>query len=137
MKPFLFLFFMFLSQGCLAQNLVVQTKSQTHIFKTDIADTPEKQEFGLMFKKSIPHDYGMTFLFEKEEMIYMWMKNTFIPLDMVFFNNKGVIVHILTDVPAESLEIRSSKFPALGVIEFNAGTVLQKQISVGDKVYIQ
>ena len=137
MKLFLFLFFMFLSQSCLAQNLVVQTKSQTHIFKTDVADTPEKQEFGLMFKKSIPNNYGMTFLFDREEVIYMWMKNTFIPLDMVFFNAQGIVVHILTNVAPESLEIQSSELPVLGVIEFNAGTVLDKKISIGDKVFIQ
>lgn len=137
MKSFLFLFILLLSQVSMAQNLIVQTKFNTYTFKTDIADTPEKQERGLMFKKSIPIDYGMTFLFEKEEMLYMWMKNTFIPLDMVFFNHNGVIVHILNDVPPETLEIRTSKFPALGVIEFNAGTVLKKKISVGDKVYIQ
>ena len=126
-----------LSQVSFGQSLIIQTKEKEHTFKTDVADTPKKQEHGLMFKKSIPNDYGMTFLFDREEVIYMWMKNTFIPLDMVFFNAQGIVVHILTNVPPESLEIRSSELPVLGVIEFNAGTVFDKKISIGDRVFIQ
>ena len=137
MKFFIFLICFLFSVNVWARDLIINTQSGTHIFKTDIANTPILQERGLMFKKNIPSDYAMTFLFEKPKIIRMWMKNTFIPLDMIFFDEQGIIIKIKENTIPHDLTHISSESLALGVIEVNAGIVLQKNIQLGDKVILR
>lgn len=137
MKIFFFLIGFVIGFSCMAETLVIQTSLKEVVFKTDIADTPVKQEKGLMFKESIPDDYAMTFLFDTEKIAHMWMKNTLIPLDMIFFDEKGFIVHTYKNVPAHSLKILSSIFQVKGVVELNAGLIDKNGIKIGDRLYVK
>lgn len=119
-----------------AAELIIQTKENTYIYQTDIADTVEKQQLGLMFQKELPENYGMTFLFDKISILKMWMKNTYIPLDMIFFDAQGIITHIHKNAVPFSEELILSKVPAKGVIEVIAGTVDEKNIQIGDKIKV-
>ncbi len=116
--------------------LIIQTDLGEHYFETDIADTPQLQERGLMYKKNIPMNYAMTFLFEKPKIIRMWMKNTYIPLDMIFFDEKGIIVSLKENAAPHDLIHISSKRNALGVVELNAGLIQKKKIRIGDKIIL-
>lgn len=119
-----------------AAELVIQTQENTYLYQTDIADTVEKQQLGLMFQKELPENYGMTFLFNKTSVLKMWMKNTYIPLDMIFFDEQGIIAHIHKNAEPFSEELISSKVPVKGVIEVIAGTVDEKNIQLGDKIKV-
>jgi uncharacterized membrane protein (UPF0127 family) len=102
-----------------------------HEFTIEIAQTPEQLQHGLMFRRSMPANHGMLFLFPKPQPISMWMKNTYIPLDMLFLNEKGVIVDIHENAVPESLAIIAAKKPAQMVLEVNAGTVARLGLSIG------
>lgn len=136
-KSIVFLSAFFFAVSLNAHELFVETKNNVIKFKTDIADTREKQEYGLMFQNSIPNDYGMTFLYSGEKVISMWMKNTYIPLDMVFFDKQGYVVHIIKNAQPHDLSPKSSVIPVKGVIEMNGGLVEKNGISVGDKIVIK
>lgn len=137
MRFIFFLIFFLYSSLALGYELSIHTAESTHYFKTDIADTPELQEKGLMYKKYIPTNYAMTFWFDKPKIIRMWMKNTFIPLDMIFFDENGMIIHLKENAVPHDLTHISSKIPAQGVIELNAGLIQQKKIKVGDKITLK
>ncbi|MEM8750903.1 MAG: DUF192 domain-containing protein [Pseudomonadota bacterium] len=87
----------------------------------ELASTDEQRATGLMFRKSMKQRHGMLFRFERLQTVSMWMKNTFIPLDMVFMNNSGSITRIHRGAVPESLDIISSGPPARYVLEINAG----------------
>lgn len=120
-----------------AMELIIKTNDGEHIFQTEIADTPEKQKKGLMFKKEIPNDFAMTFLFSDMRMIHMWMKNTYLPLDMIFFDSYGIITHIHKNAEPFSEDFISSALPAKGVIEVLAGTVHERNIQIGDMIELK
>ena len=98
-------------------------------FLVKIAKNNSDRERGLMGVEKLSKNYGMVFEFDNEKMIFMWMKDTKIPLDMIFFNKKGQITHIHHQAQPESLEIISSKYPASRVLEINAG--LAKELKNG------
>ncbi|MCF6195123.1 MAG: DUF192 domain-containing protein [Emcibacter sp.] len=77
---------------------------------------------------------GMLFLFDKNQIVTMWMKNTYIPLDIIFINKAGVIVHIAKDAVPESLDIISSQFPVISALEVNAGLTARLNIKKGDRI---
>ena len=89
----------------------------------EIADTPELWSFGLMYRKDIPWDYGMLFVFETDERGAFWMKNTFIPLDIAFIDSKGKIFNIQRMLPCEDDEcpIYTSPKPYRYALEVKAG----------------
>jgi uncharacterized membrane protein (UPF0127 family) len=105
-------------------------------FLVKIAKTDKERERGLMWVKKLPQNYGMIFEFTNEQLVYMWMKNTKIPLDMIFINQEGKIVHIKHQTQPESLEIISSINPAVKVLEINGGLADKLGIEVGDAVKI-
>lgn len=101
---------------------------------TEIADTPEKQVLGLMFRKTLPDDRGMLFLFNQPKRGSMWMKNTYIPLDMLFFNQRREIVHIHENAVPQDETIITTPMPVSGVIEVNAGFAKKNQIRIGHHI---
>lgn len=113
----------------LSDRMVVQ-----HKLTVEVAATKEQRMRGLMFRKELAADSGMLFLFEQPEIIQMWMKNTLIPLDMLFLAPDGTVVDIATDAVPYSEEIIASRVPASAVLEVNAGAVLRAGIHVGDHV---
>lgn len=118
-----------------ASSLAVRTVAgDKHLFRVYLAQTSEQRARGLMFVKSLPPDAGMLFVYGQPRMISMWMKNTFIPLDMLFIEQGGRIVHITENTTPHSLDSISSTRPALAVLEVNGGTVSRLGIRVGDTV---
>jgi len=96
-----------------------------------LALTPEEKEMGLMFRRKMDKAVGMLFVFDSEDIIAMWMKNTYMPLDMVFFDENGRVVNIKYDAVPESLDIISSKLPAKFVLELPAGKAVDYGFTYG------
>jgi uncharacterized protein len=115
------------------QRLEIVTASGPHEFQVELADTPEVRAKGLMFRKSMPQDHGMLFDFHAEVPVMMWMRNTYIPLDMVFVSRQGVVTKVVSDAVPMSEEIISGG-QAYAVIEFNAGTASRIGLKAGDQV---
>ncbi|MFH1445544.1 MAG: DUF192 domain-containing protein [Nanoarchaeota archaeon] len=105
----------------------------------ELADTPIERQQGLMFRKELCSDCGMLFIFDSEEPVSFWMKNTIIPLDMIFLSEDGKIVNMHENVQpckADPCPKYSSVEPAKYVIEVNAGFVEANGIEVGDSVQL-
>ena len=89
---------------------------------------------GLMFRRSMAPDHGMLFDFERDEPVTMWMKNTYLPLDMVFIRPDGTISRIAADTEPLSTTIIPSGSPVVAVLELNAGTAAKLGIKAGDRI---
>ncbi len=103
-------------------------------FNVEVATTPAQAAYGLMFRRSLPADAGMLFVFDPPQIVSMWMKNTYIPLDMLFVRVDGVIVKIVTHAEPFSLATINSGEPVHGVIELGDGVAARDGLKVGDKV---
>ena len=103
-------------------------------FQVEIADTPASRERGLMFRKSVAPGYGMLFDFREERPVAFWMKNTLVPLDMIFIQADGRILSIARNTTPHSLEPVPSGGPIRGVLEIAGGRAAQLGILPGDKV---
>ena len=106
----------------------------THEFKVEIAKTSDQRAQGLMFRRQMAADAGMLFLFGGSEERAMWMKNTLIPLDMLFVDEAGRIVRIEERTVPHSLRAILSGGPVTAVLELNAGTASRLEIQPGDRV---
>jgi uncharacterized membrane protein (UPF0127 family) len=114
--------------------LEILTSSGPHDFDVEIARTPLQRETGLMFRRAMSPQYGMLFIFDSERPIAMWMKNTYIPLDMVFVSRAGRVVGIVRNAKPMSEDVIPSVRPVYGVIELNAGVADGIALAVGDRV---
>lgn len=103
-------------------------------FDVWIANTPARQEQGLMFVRDLPASEGMLFPEASPQVANFWMKNTFIPLDMVFVGEDGRIAKIIANAHPFSLDVLSSEVPVIAVIEIRGGEAQQLGMRVGDKV---
>lgn len=106
----------------------------THDFVVEIAETGNQRAQGLMFRRQMAAEAGMLFLFGGSEPRAMWMKNTLIPLDMLFIDEKGKIVRIEQRTVPHSLRAILSGQPVSAVLELNAGTTARLAIEPGDRV---
>jgi len=118
-------------------SLTVETANGRVLLDVEIADTDPKREQGLMFRRSISDNHGMIFLFGREREITMWMKNTFIPLDMVFIGDDWRIVSIAYDAEPFSTDVISSRRPASRVLEIGAGQAKKLGLRVGDRISLK
>lgn len=116
------------------QPLEIATKSGVHVFSVEMATTEEEKQTGLMYRKELPDGKGMLFDFAPEQQISMWMKNTYIPLDMIFIRADGRILRIAENTEPLSTRIISSGGLARGVLEVIAGTAQKYGIQPGDRV---
>lgn len=114
--------------------VTIVTASGRHEFRAEIADKPELRGHGLMFRSYLDEDQAMLFDFEEDRPLAMWMKNTYIPLDMLFIASDGTVINIAKWTTPHSLESIESAGPARAVIEVNAGTADRLRIRPGDKV---
>lgn len=114
--------------------LSVVTGNDRHDFRVEIAETPSQRDQGLMWRRQMLPGTGMLFDFERTEPVVMWMKNTYIPLDMLFITAKGLIINIARDTTPHSTDFISSAGPVLSVLELPAGTVKTLGIRAGDRV---
>lgn len=113
--------------------VTIQTSHGDHFLNLDKADTPQKMERGLMFRSSMPSNSGMVFFDDVPRFFRMWMKNTEISLDMLFFDEGGKIIYIVEKTQPYSLDIISTDMLAKGVVELNAGTVQSLGVKIGDR----
>ena len=103
-------------------------------FDIELALSPQQQAQGLMYRRSLPADAGMLFVYRPARPVSMWMKNTLIPLDMLFIGADRRIAHIVERTVPLSTETISSIKPVSSVLELNAGTVSRLGIKPGDAV---
>jgi uncharacterized membrane protein (UPF0127 family) len=116
------------------QPLEIATKSGVRVFSVEMATTEEEKTQGLMYRKELPDGKGMLFDFSPEQQISMWMKNTYISLDMIFIRADGRILRIAENTEPLSTRIISSGGLAKGVLEVIAGTAQKYGIQPGDRV---
>ena len=116
------------------QPLEIATRSGVHVFSVEMATTEEEKTTGLMYRKELPDGKGMLFDFSPEQQISMWMKNTYISLDMIFIRADGRILRIAENTEPLSTRIISSGGLAKGVLEVIAGTAQKYGIQPGDRV---
>ncbi|MBV9522336.1 MAG: DUF192 domain-containing protein, partial [Alphaproteobacteria bacterium] len=102
--------------------LTIETASGKQHFSIEEARTPEQMAQGLMFRRSLPADAGMLFEYEHPQPTSFWMKNTLIPLDMLFIAADGTVIGVHERAVPLSLEPITSQAPVLAVLELNGGT---------------
>jgi uncharacterized membrane protein (UPF0127 family) len=117
-----------------AAEIAIVTAGGRHPFRVELAATPEQRIQGLQGRRSLAAGAGMLFRFDPPEAVAMWMKNTYVPLDMLFIDRAGRIVGIAEDTVPLSLELIRAPQPVTGVVEVNAGTVRRLGIRVGDRI---
>jgi uncharacterized protein len=103
-------------------------------FEVWIADTPSRQEQGLMFVRDLPGSQGMLFPQASPQVATFWMKNTYIPLDMIFVGADGRVAKVIANARPFSLDLLSSDVPVIAVLEIRGGEAHELAISVGDRV---
>jgi len=116
------------------QPLEIVTKSGVQVFSVEMATTEEEKTTGLMYRKELADGKGMLFDFSPEQEVSMWMKNTYIPLDMIFIRADGRILRIAENTEPMSTRIIPSRGLAKGVLEVIAGTAQKYGIAPGDRV---
>ncbi len=116
------------------QPLEIDTTSGAHVFQVEVMSTDAERERGLMDRRSLAKDHGMLFDFHEPQPVWFWMKDTYIPLDMIFVSGDGHVVSIKHDAkPLDETLIPSGK-PTLGVLEVNAGVADAIGVTVGDAI---
>lgn len=113
---------------------IVTADGKNHPFKVEVVAEPEERQVGLMFRRSLAADGGMLFDFGRTEPVAMWMKNTLIPLDMLFIASDGSVVNIAQRTVPGSLATIPSAKPVRFVLEVAGGTASRLGIKPGDKV---
>ena len=114
--------------------LTIRSASQDHRFTVELASTDRQHAQGLMFRRRMAKDAGMLFVYRTAQPVSMWMKNTYIPLDMVFIAADGTIAHVVQRTVPLSTETISSRGPVVAVLELNAGVAARLGITRGDRV---
>ena len=134
------LFFFFFLFSCILQQdkITITTATGDIDVLVEIADSIDEQAIGLMYRTELAADHGMLFVFEQEEPRIFWMRNTKIPLDIIFVDASGTIVDTKENFEpcvVDDCEKYYSK-PALYALEVNAGFVAEKGIIVGDSIIL-
>ena len=137
---FAFVLFLAASFGVTAQSgeldsLEIVTATGRHVFQVEIANNDATRERGLMDRRFMAADHGMLFEFDREAPVSFWMKNTYIPLDMIFIAPSGVVTHIAANAEPLSERVIPSGGPCIGVLELNGGVAASIGLKVGDKVH--
>lgn len=131
---------LFLSYQALAvefgppEDLTVETQLGSFPLSVEVADDSAKRAQGLMHRKSLPTGYGMLFDFGEEREVHFWMKNTYVPLDMIFIAKGGTVAAIRKNAQPLSERTISSGVPVRFVLEVEAGVANQMGLKVGDRV---
>jgi uncharacterized membrane protein (UPF0127 family) len=107
------------------------------VITAELAVTPRERERGLMFRERLEPDQGMLFVFEEEDLYSFWMKNTLIPLDIIWLNSHQQIVHLEKNVPpcqADPCPSYTPRYPALYVLELKAGEADRNGLKLYDRI---
>jgi uncharacterized membrane protein (UPF0127 family) len=116
------------------QTLEIVSRSGVHTFAVEVAVTDEERQQGLMFRRDLPEGRGMLFDFKQDQNVTMWMKNTYISLDMIFIRADGRIHRIAESTEPESTRVIAAGAPVRAVLEVIAGTAKKLGIRAGDRV---
>lgn len=116
--------------------IIVADDGERHEFDVYLATDFEQQRRGLMFVRQMPANVGMLFIYQETDMHSMWMKNTFIPLDMIFARADGSVSSVIHDTQPLSLQSQASTEPVNYVLELNAGTARRLQIGSKSRLII-
>ena len=134
------LFFCFSLSACAQETFdtqpltIVTGDGKSHAFTVELALTPRQREQGLMNRREMADDKGMLFAFGETRQVFMWMKNTYIPLDMLFIARDGKVRAIKENAEPLSEAIIDSQGPIDYVLELNGGTVKRLGIHVGNRI---
>lgn len=116
------------------ETLVVRSGDKEYTFTVEVASTDRQRARGLMFREEMATDHGMLFVFEGEGDRFFWMKNTPLPLDIIYIDAKGWIVSIAADTTPFSEDVIPSREPAKYVLELNSGVSAELGLEPGDGV---
>ena len=116
------------------EKIDVSVYNKNITFNVEVAKTIQERKKGLMYRKKLLNNEGMLFIFPREKIIQLWMKNTYIPLDVIFISENKVIVDIKKNMEKLSETIVKSKVKSRYALEFNAGLINKLDIEIGDKV---
>ena len=116
------------------ETITLHTETGAHKLNVYIADTKEAREQGLMNKKSLGRNDGMLFLYDTTDQHTMWMKNTYLALDILFLDSKGHIIHIHKNAEPHSTNLISAPLPSKAVLEVAAGSLDKAKVKNGDRV---
>lgn len=116
------------------QAIFTSPKGERSVFMLEVADDPETRSRGLMYRRNLDPDKGMLFVFPREDIQVFWMKNTYIPLDMIFINQNLEVVGVIEDAKPMTLDSRSVSKPSQFVVEISAYGARKHGIIPGSKV---
>ena len=114
--------------------VVIETRAGARRFTVEIARTTDQRRRGLMYRTELARDGGMLFVFDRPGVVRMWMKDTLIPLDMLFLARDGRVVRVVERAVPGSLRTISSGEAVAAVLELNGGTASRLEIAPGDRV---
>ena len=112
----------------------IKTKTSEYIFNIELAISPQERSRGLMHRQSISQNEGMLFVYPKNQVIKMWMKNTLIPLDMIFIKDNGEIEKIFKMTTPKDLTALGPEIKLKAVLEVNGGLTTYLDIKKGDYI---
>jgi uncharacterized protein len=116
------------------ERLEIVSGDKTHVLQVEVMKTPEQRAKGLMFRQFMPEDRGMLFDFDREEPVAMWMRNTYIPLDMLFIRGNGTVHRIHERAQPLDETTISAGAPVRYVLEINAGVASKLGLKAGDRI---
>ena len=113
-------------------SLTVTTRFDSVHYQVEVADDARTRSIGLMYRATLPANRGLLLLNDRPEQLNIWMKNTFLPLDIIYIDADGRIVKIVENAEPESTAVMPSEGRVKAVLELNAGQVRNREIAVGD-----
>jgi uncharacterized protein len=116
------------------ERLKITSGNGDHAFKVEVVRQETDRNRGLMFRRKLAKDHGMLFDYDPPQLVGFWMKNTYIPLDIIFIGADGRIIRIAANTTPHSLEHIPSGGPTRGVLEINGGLSAKLGIKAGDRV---
>ena len=114
--------------------LTIRSGNRVHLFTVEVARTREEQARGLMFRTALGPSHGMIFPYDPPQPVAFWMKNTLIPLDMIFVRADGTIARVAANTTPHSLEPVGAGEPVAAVLEIAGGRSAELGIKAGDRV---
>src|SRR5271166_2283198 len=116
------------------QKLEIATATGVHRFDVEIASDDASRALGLMNRRYMARDHGMLFEFDRDEPETFWMKNTYIPLDMIFISRAGIVTNVVSNAEPLSERVIPSGPPCAAVLELKGGTTAAIGLKIGDRV---
>ena len=113
---------------------IIELSAGPHRIEAEVADSEQKRRFGLMYRRSLPSNRGMLFVFSNTESFCMWMENTYMPLSVAFLDDKGQIINI-EDMRPQTKETHCAAAPARYALEVNQGWFAARGIVSGMVVH--